>query len=397
MAVAEKKEQIPFNAEMLRWAREWRGRSVEEVAAKLKQPVQKVQAWESKNSNEKPTVLQARSLASLYERPFLEFFRETRPPVQEPKLVPDFRRPRDAKRLNAEQERDLKSIQAWAEAQRDNALDLYTEIGEEPPDLPEEIFSSVQSDADAAASRARKALRFDLVEQTSLKSSEQHYLPGILRHKFEDAGVLTFRRNDLKELSVRGICIYAEPLPVVIFGKESPAAQSFTLSHELAHVAIQESGIIGPVRKKSPDTEQWCDQFAASFLMPRDAVREIVGPTPNKPATEIADSDLARYASYFRVSRHAMLIRLVHLGYVRESFYWNVKKSQFDNEEKKFKQFGRAEYYGTRYKNTLGELYTGLVLQAWSSGRITNHNAAEFMGIRNLEHLYDIRNHFGKT
>ena len=92
-----------------------------------------------------------------------------------------------------------------------------------------------------------------------------------------------------------------------------------------------------------------------------------------------------------------MLIRLVHLGYVKPSYYWNVKKPQFDNEEKDYKQYGRSEYYGTRYKNTLGDLYTGLVLQAWSSGRITNHNAAEFMGIKNFAHLEDIRDHFGKT
>ena len=97
MAATAKKEPIPFNAEILRWAREWRGRSIDEVATKLKQPVQKIQAWESKDSGERPTVGQARSLAALYERPFLEFFRNTRPPVQEPKLVPDFRRPRDAK------------------------------------------------------------------------------------------------------------------------------------------------------------------------------------------------------------------------------------------------------------------------------------------------------------
>jgi len=84
------------------------------------------------------------------------------------------------------------------------------------------------------------------------------------------------------------------------------------------------------------------------------------------------------------------------LGYVRESFYWNNKKYKFDTEEANFKQFGRAEYYGTRYRNTLGDLYTGLVLEAWNSDRITNHNAAEFMGIKNLSHLYDIRETFRK-
>jgi Zn-dependent peptidase ImmA (M78 family)/transcriptional regulator with XRE-family HTH domain len=396
MIATVKKEPFPFNAEMLRWAREWRGRSVDEVATKLKQPVQKIQAWENKDSNERPTVGQARSLAALYQRPFLEFFRSARPPVPEPKLVPDFRRPRDAKKLSAEQERDLKSIQSWAEAQRDNALDLYSEIGEEPPVLPEDIYSSVTADADAAAARVRRIFKFELSEQTNLKPSQQRYLPSILRHKFESAGILSFKRNELKALGVRGICIYADPLPVLIFSNESPAAQSFTLSHELAHVVLRESGIIGPVGRKSSEIEKWCDQFAASFLMPREVVREIVGPTPNKPATDISDGKLSEYAAHFRVSRHAMLIRLVHLGYVKPSYYWDVKKPQFENDEKGFKQYGRSEYYGTRYKNTLGDLYTGLVLQAWSSGRITNHNAAEFMGIKNFAHLQDIRDHFGK-
>jgi hypothetical protein len=88
-----------------------------------------------------------------------------------------------------------------------------------------------------------------------------------------------------------------------------------------------------------------------------------------------------------------MLIRLVHLGYVKEDFYWNNKKSKFDKEEADYKQYGRAEYYGTRYRNTLGDLYTKLVLQAWSLGRITNHAAAELMGIKNLAHLHDIHDH----
>jgi len=92
-----------------------------------------------------------------------------------------------------------------------------------------------------------------------------------------------------------------------------------------------------------------------------------------------------------------MLIRLVHLGYVKEEFYWNNKKSKFDTQEANFKQFGRARYYGTRYRNILGDLYTGLVIEAWNSGRITNHNAAEFMGIKNLSHLYDIRDNFGTS
>jgi hypothetical protein len=84
----------------------------------------------------------------------------------------------------------------------------------------------------------------------------------------------------------------------------------------------------------------------------------------------------------------------VHLRYVAAKYYWEVKKPQFDKVEREYKRFGRATYYGSRYKSQLGKLYTGLVLEAWSSGRLTNHNAAEFMGIKNFKHLHDIRDNF---
>src|SRR5258708_29776766 len=168
---ARKKEPIPFNADVLRWAREWRGRSIDEVAAKLKQPAQKIQEWENRESGVAPTVSQARSLADFYERSFLEFFRPSPPPVKEPDLVPDLRRRRDAKKLNPEQERELKSIQSWAEAQRETALDLYDEIGEAPPEIPEELRANVQNDAEPIDQRGRGALSFDITKQIRLRTN----------------------------------------------------------------------------------------------------------------------------------------------------------------------------------------------------------------------------------
>ena len=213
-----KKESVPFNADVLRWAREWRGRSIDEVAAKLKQPAEKIQEWEDSKNNSAPTVGQARVLADFYDRSFLELLRRSIPSVKEPELVPDLRRPKDAKKLNAEQERELKSLQTWAEAQRDNAIDLYGEIGETPPELPAGFTASIDQGADAVADRIREALQFDILEQVDLKPKDKHLLPGILRRKFASAGILTFKRNELKGLGIRGICIFADPLPVIVFG-----------------------------------------------------------------------------------------------------------------------------------------------------------------------------------
>jgi hypothetical protein len=89
-----------------------------------------------------------------------------------------------------------------------------------------------------------------------------------------------------------------------------------------------------------------------------------------------------------------MLIRLVHLQYVAPEYYWDEMRPKFLQQEAEFKGEGKAPYYGTRYRNTYGDTYTAMVLNGWGNGRITNHNAAELMGIKNLSHLFDIRDNF---
>lgn len=90
-----------------------------------------------------------------------------------------------------------------------------------------------------------------------------------------------------------------------------------------------------------------------------------------------------------------MLLRLIELRYVADRFYWDEKRNEFLEAEQNYRSGGRSEYYGSRYRSSRGDLYTSLVLEAWNAGRITNHNAGEFMGIKNLRHLDDIRDRFG--
>lgn len=392
-----KRQRPPVNPEMLAWARKWRGRTLEEAARRVQKTPEDIEAWESKPGG--PTVRQARQLADLYERSFLEFFRDAPPDLVESELVPDYRIQRGVK-SDPTEIRELKAIQDWAEEKRTNAIDLFEELGEEPPAIPDELFAQVDRGVELAAENARRVLGFDIAEQFALKKADRELLPNIIRRKFENSGILTLRRSDLSHFGARGICIVIFPLPIIVYGNKSPGAQAFTLSHELGHIIRQQSAISGPRRRDPPiDIERWCDQFAAAFLMPRKAIQTEYGILSNQPAPDIADPVLEMLASQFRVSPHAMLIRLANLGYVDAAYYWGVKKPQFDEMEDEYKSkfHGRPKYYGRRYESSVGDLYTGLVLEAWNSGHITNHNAAEYMDIRNFEHLYDIRDNFKRS
>lgn len=326
----------------------------------------------------------------------LEFFAKEIPNVIEPQLIPDFRLYRDAS--SPAENQHLLKIQAWAETQRLNALDLFEILGEAPPIFPERLYAALSSSPSDAAALAREVSGFQISEQTELKSGERDTLPKTLRRRLERLGMLVLQRNTLAHFRTRGLCIFASPLPVIVFGGEAPSAQVFTLAHELGHIVLRQSAIIGPPPVKPEGSsaakiEEWCNEFAAAFLVPADALAAFFR-KPNRPDQSIDDRTLTLLANKFSISRHAMLIRLVKLRYIDADYYWRVKRPQFVAEESAYEGGGRAKYYGSRYRAACGDLYTSLVLEAWTAGRITNHNAGEFMGIKNLAHLEAIRDNF---
>jgi Zn-dependent peptidase ImmA (M78 family)/DNA-binding XRE family transcriptional regulator len=388
-------EALPFNRKVLRWARERRAITIADAANRVGVKPDALEAWETE-SGPLPTVRQGRILADLYRRSFLEFFRDELPPDDKPKLIPDFRLHRQTR--EPPQTLELRDLQVWAEEIRLNALDLYEILNEEVPSVLSNTRAALSDSPEEAADRARKAIGFSLKEQRGLKAVEREALPSVFRRKLEGAGMLVLRSSELKNVGARGLCIAERPLPIIIFGHEAASAQMFTLAHELGHVVLGESAISGPPGVADSATyaakvERWCNQFAAAFLVPASALSHI-RLVPNYPAPKFDDASLGDLARTFGVSRHAMLLRLIDLGYVEAAYYRNEKRAQFLAQEGKLKSGGHTEYYGSRYRSAHGDLYTSLVLGAWGANLITNHNAAELMGSKSISHVEDIRRHF---
>ena len=389
------KSPLPINPDILVWARERYGLSAAHVAEKINVSPDRIFEWESGQSS--PTPRQGRLLAKAYDRPFLEFFASAEPEVPDIELVPDFRffpkGPTDTER------RSLSGVQIWAEEQRLNALSLIEEIGDQPPVLTDNLRFGIGDDVEDAGTIVRQAIGYSIQDQLDMPASERSQLPGILRDKIEGMGVLVLKQSDLTKLRARGMCLFARPLPIIVFGNEEPSAQAFTIVHEFGHVLQGASAISGNPRfgsQKMSDQkaiESWCNRFAASFLIPLQALEKIQKKPP-QPAQSVSLSTFSDLAKFFSVSRHAMVIRLVNLGYVAPEFYWKRMRPVFLEEEENYQSFGRSPYYGKRYVNIRGIFYTGLVLEAWNLGVITAHNAAEYMGIKNISHLQEIRNQF---
>ncbi len=238
---------LPFNPAVLEWARSRAALSIEEAAAKAGVDPMRVIAWEAGNGT--PTPRQARILAKHYNRPFLEFFAKEIPAIKEMKLIPDFRFHRVS--AGPVEKRALREVQAWAEEQRLNLIDLYEMLGEEPEPFPKLLYSRLDDDVDVIADRVRDFLNFPIEAQTEISNSQKYRLPSLIRSKFASCNALVLKESALGKLRTRGICLFADPLPVIVYGNEAPGAQAFTLAHEFAHILLQKSAISAYPRSAS--------------------------------------------------------------------------------------------------------------------------------------------------
>ncbi len=373
---------------VMRWARKWRGLTIEETARKLSVQPSQVEAWES--ALEYPTLSQARKLAKECKRPYVEFFLDKPPKPLGARQIEDFRttQGREVEVTHP----DFRDLLIWVDGRRSDALDLHEELRGKPPRVPETLNADIQSDPEIIASLARKAM--GMVEGHQAKIAAHTY-PDYLRDKFEDLGVITFKHGDLSDFGARGICFADSELPAVVLSSEARSAQAFTLAHEFGHIVLKYSGIIDPLADKhKKETEKWCDGFAAAFLMPMQEIAALLlklDIDQNTIADGLPDEVLSYMAKYFRVSEEAMLIRLVHQELVAPSYYWDVKRPEFEEFQEVKPYFAGKGTYASRYIKKMGRLYTGLVIEAWDADMITNHNAAEYMEIGKFSHLMEVR------
>lgn len=286
---------------LLTWARERAGLALSHLTPRFP----RLAEWET--GRVQPTVKQLESFAAATFVPVGYLFLKA-PPL-EPMPIPDFRTIA-GQAIAAPSPHLLDTIylcqgrQAWY---RDHAI----ANGE-----PRRSFVGSRARADAVEGVAR-----EMREQLAMDLDERRDCPtwtDALRQfiaKADDAGVLvmvsgvvqnnTHRPLDPREF--RGFALADDLAPLVfVNGADTKAAQMFTLAHELAHLWLGESAVsdAGPADRPHHETERWCNQVAAEFLVPLDVLRNELS------ARETLADLVQRLARRFKVSTLVVLRRL---------------------------------------------------------------------------------------
>jgi Zn-dependent peptidase ImmA (M78 family)/DNA-binding transcriptional regulator YiaG len=358
---------------LLQWARADAGLSVDDAAGKVPVAAERLRAWE--NGEERPTIAQLRKLAVAYKRPLAVFFLPK--PPKDFAALKDFRR--KPGKVAGVLSPELRFAIRRARDRRELAVELYPAIEGDPhPFTPR---ASLAEDPETVAQRLRSFLGVTIAEQVTWGpgySALRHW-----RSALEEHEVLVFQARDVDPEELLGFSIGESVLPVIVVNiKDFPNRRTFTLLHELSHLALRLTGLcdLDEHPKHPPEerrVEVFCNHVAGAALVPRDDLlaQPIVAPA----ARTFEETDLRRLAARYGVSREVVVRRLLTLGRVSEGFY-RRKRAEYDAEPR-HKTAGFAPPHLLAVAQA-GHLFTRLVLSGYYQDRVTATDLSEYLAVR---------------
>ncbi|HEX4122646.1 MAG TPA: XRE family transcriptional regulator [Verrucomicrobiae bacterium] len=199
----------------------------------------------------------------------------------------------------------------------------------------------------------------------------------------EDNGIIVLRSGHIRgdtsrTLSVdefRGFALVDDYAPLIfINGADAPAAQLFTIAHELAHIWVGKTGVSNLDKTYSTGgrVEIYCNTVAAEVLLPIEELK-------SSWKGGIGDiSDVNRISDKYKVSRIVVARRARDAGLMTEE--------QFDGIYRMIsvkKSSGGNYYTNEAYQNS--RLFSIALVQETISGRISEGDAMRYLGIKKAD------------
>jgi len=238
-------------------------------------------------------------------------------------------------------------------------------------------------DLDGAAAEVRELLGITVDAQ--MREMRSHYAAlDAWREVLFDQGIVV-RICQMPIDDVRAFCLMGDGLGGIgLCSEERVQGRIFSLFHEVCHLGIQQPGASGLVGRggPSPSTNQqledYCDKFAAAFLMPatdpevRSALHSLAG--------ELTLGTARRVAKSFKVSKYVAARRAKDLGYVSSDAYWSEIEDWLIEDRTKRKKASGGNYVATQI-SSVGRSFLTLVLSAMNGGAITSADASRLTGL----------------
>lgn len=374
----------------LRWARERAGLSTSSLARKIGVKEDKVVQWEQHGEL---SLSHIEKLANATHIP-IGFLFLPEPPVE--KLpVTDFRTVQTQKIPLPSP--DLLDIVNDALRRQDWYRDYLLSSGGEPLTFVKSLV--VSTDILGSAKRIRDVIKWNAELRTTASSWEAVLSKRI--DNVEDTGVLVMRsgivgNNTSRRLSVsefRGFTLSDNYAPLIfINGKDSKAAQIFTLAHELVHVWLGVSGVsnLNQTYSAEIDTERFCNAVAAEILVP---LAELQTRWDN---AQSASNQVTRLVRHFKVSSLVILRRLLDAGYINRDEFNRLYTDELVQFSQRSSNAGGGDFYLT-LRTRLGKRFTSALVESTLGGATLYRDAFHLLGVNNSDKIRKLAKRIGAT
>ncbi|MFH1897146.1 MAG: ImmA/IrrE family metallo-endopeptidase [Candidatus Desantisbacteria bacterium] len=361
---------VEIKPELIDWAI---NRSMKASAVLKKFPT--IKSW-GKESN--PTLRQLEQLAKMTFTPLGYFFLPKPPedklPIPDCRTVTGIGIQRPSPDL-------IETIQIMQRRQ-DWMRDYLIEQGENP--LPFIASASLSDNVIKFANDIRAALRLKV--DWAQESTNWTKALILLSESVEEAGILivfngvvgnnTHRNLNVEEF--RGFVLSDKYAPLIfINSKDAKAAQMFTIVHELVHLWLGINGVINfrAMQPANNDTEKFCDQVAAEFLVPKEQIHACW------PQFKQSNEPFQELARQFKVSPIVCARRTLDLNLITKAEFFNFYNLYLEDERRSVKRgSGGGDFYATQ-NTRIGRHFFEVVSRATKEGQLLYRDAYQLTGL----------------
>ena len=370
-----------INPTIIKWARERSGYTLQAVAKSLNRDVATISDWESGEAA--PTYVQLEKLADKYKRPVAMFF------FPEPPQEPDFVEQLALRSSEIEQlAPSIRILLRQARARQLSLMELNMGVNPAEMKIFRDLRAQLNDSVTELAQRTRTYLGVSVETQASWRGAREALENW--RAQVEEKGIFVFKdafRND----SVDGFCLIHEQFPVIYLNNSrSSVRQIFSLFHELAHLLLGRNGITQGTNPVGEQTEVFCNQFAAEFLVPSSDLETRFNDS------FYDDTAIEELADYYKVSRPVILLKLANRGIFTSDDYRQKTNQWTEEYESRLEgRVGGESSGGGNYYNThtayLGYRFIELAFSRYHQGQCSIEELANHLNIKvkNLPRLED--------
>lgn len=370
---------------VLQWARLSMGYSMDQAAKKAGVAIDRYEAWET--GTKLPTYKQLEDLAeNVYKRPLAILLLSS--PPKEDTIQKDFRN------LSNSEAEDLSPEIRFALRKAKRYQLILEEVSQlDTPAKYTDFKVSMSDNPMTASKRFREFLTLTISEQKSWKHESAF---NNFKKKIEEIGIYVFQLK-LPIQEARAFCLIGKFPIIVLNTDDSFNARIFSLFHEVCHVLFNVNDVFkdlesGRLNKQYKEVEEFCNQFAASFLVPDDLFADDIN-ARGISKNNINDGHISYLSKSYNVSNEVIARKLLSLRIITEDFFWSRKriwdaaaKSAKEREKERLKDTEGGRNQGIIIVYEKGKPYVSNVLNAYNQGIISSSDVANYLETK-IDHL----------